>query len=1257
MAIDCPELPLSVARYYNSQNRHAGPLGGQWMHSMEMELVRTNLVEHGYANAYSVMHVGGSERLWFKDNGTNSFASPFASTWTLAATTSGAYVARSPEAFLYLFDSNGVIQRVTGPASNSLTFAYSNSYPTQLLVSVTHDNQKALSFEYATNRLVWVRTDFTNLSLRYDYNAAGQLTGAVIFNGEQVTTTRYWYAATTSSWNGLTQIVNAVGHRFSYGYETNSGGPIGPRGTSMWADSNYYAHTVSYSTGQTSTATITYDRGDTNQVWSYEYSPGLQRVKSIWGPVTNEGRIFTLDGLGFKRGECLTNSVSGLYLSTLYTLDVRDNVNGMATGYGVQPTNWWGFTWDTNYTVMTSSLDPEGHRVEWEYTNGLVSIARVYPVTNQPVDIFFSYTANGLLTAITNANGNWVRYGYDGSGNPTSIVPRAGPSKSLAWDELGHLQQIDLPSGEYTTNNPPQMVPRSILYDRDALGRVLAIGWPDETTETFSYDAIGNMTNHVDAMGRTNSFTWLPTRKLAAKTRGSGSETVTNRYDYDQQLNTLAIRDEEGRAVESYLLDLKDRPVKVTNVESQEMTIAWALANMPQSMVRFDGTTNQYAYDQAGLLSGIVFPDQAISFKYYMNGLVMTASNQWGVISNAYDGANRLVSVAQPAPNGSIDYAYYPAGQISNVVSVAGINRYVLDEADRLATLIATRQGVATQAFEYAYNDINGRVSNMTYPNGVSCSYSYDVMDRVQSIVWRGASNQVLRSLQYGRNPIGMITNISRESGESSAYVYDSLDRLVEERKVQAGGVFASRFLLGYDRVGNRTNKTVYSGTSNLVAQVDYVRGLGNRLSSWSLAGTNRLGLIDVSGVSTEIIGTNDVYGQSWVSNRYVVRPAVAGSNYWVRDFAVGAGTQQVVAIIRDRAGNPGFATNTVIMALVTNGTYQYNPAGCVTNIRYAGTDATNSIDLNWDGHYQLTEVRNSTNVVERFGYDANGRMLWRWDGTETNWMVYNAFHIVAEVSDAGALRKSYIYGPGWDNILSMTTYGTSTNTYYYLKDHLGSVLAITDDSGAVIESYAYDAWGRVSVYGPTGEQIAASAIGNRYCWQGREYSWASGLYYFRARWYDPVTGRWLSNDPIGITGGQNQYVFCGNCPTMCRDPLGLCPKYRTYGANVVDLLINGDMTLTITYSGVAGKGIEGQLIPLDKPFTSSGVNVGIGPTITISSGQPIIGTTYSISVGSISVTLTQDETNGDIVSISVGYVWGFPIGLSWGDSGQFIPP
>ena len=95
-----------------------------------------------------------------------------------------------------------------------------------------------------------------------------------------------------------------------------------------------------------------------------------------------------------------------------------------------------------------------------------------------------------------------------------------------------------------------------------------------------------------------------------------------------------------------------------------------------------------------------------------------------------------------------------------------------------------------------------------------------------------------------------------------------------------------------------------------------------------------------------------------------------------------------------------------------------------------------------------------------------------------------------------------------------------------------GRGLALVNSSGQVVESYKFDAWERVlAVYDQNNMPLRESAFGNRFLWQGREFSWKTGLYYFRARWYEPITGRWLSNDPIGISGGLNQYVFCGNNP------------------------------------------------------------------------------------------------------------------------------
>jgi RHS repeat-associated protein len=167
-------------------------------------------------------------------------------------------------------------------------------------------------------------------------------------------------------------------------------------------------------------------------------------------------------------------------------------------------------------------------------------------------------------------------------------------------------------------------------------------------------------------------------------------------------------------------------------------------------------------------------------------------------------------------------------------------------------------------------------------------------------------------------------------------------------------------------------------------------------------------------------------------------------------------------------------------------------------------------------------------------------------------------------------------------------------------------VHALVDAAGSVVERYEYDAWGRVlGVFDGAGNALAATAIGNRYLWQGREYSWKTGLYCFRARWYDPITGRWLSNDPIGINGGLNQYVFCANNPVNCGDPNGRNPVALLAGlVGAVGGAVGaaaGTMTENILqnnplWQGVGGSALDG---------AAGGLAAGF---VTVATGSPLVG-------------------------------------------------
>ncbi len=175
--------------------------------------------------------------------------------------------------------------------------------------------------------------------------------------------------------------------------------------------------------------------------------------------------------------------------------------------------------------------------------------------------------------------------------------------------------------------------------------------------------------------------------------------------------------------------------------------------------------------------------------------------------------------------------------------------------------------------------------------------------------------------------------------------------------------------------------------------------------------------------------------------------------------------TYRIVAAIRDRAGNMGFATNDYWVGESAGGsqdfaTYEYDAAGCLTNL--------NVIVLEWDERYRLKRfvVPPSGGSVE-YEYDVLGRRVSRTgippEGGTTNveHYVYNGNQVVADLDGSGSVLRTYVWGAGIDNLLCFTDHTTS-NTYYAIKDHQNTVIAFVDETGAVVESYEYTAYGEI---------------------------------------------------------------------------------------------------------------------------------------------------------------------------------------------------
>jgi RHS repeat-associated protein len=1043
--IPAPGIPLSFARHYHSRGAldSGSSVGAGWRHTYDLYLdPRTNATYKGIQGDWMVLSTPDGQRHWFRgDNG--AWLSPPDNNLRLTRTGS-TFRVEAPGGILRDFNTNGILQSITDAFGNTLSLSYAGTWPSQTLSRVEHTNGQFLDLSSSAGRITTIATPSTNLAVSFNYNASGLLTNAV----RHISGTHAAFAYHYDPVHGvLTQRVNAVGHRFDYGYDVDA--PGGPRGISMQLEGQYYAHTLDYTNQGPNRTEVTYDRDGQPQAFVYAHDATRKTISAIYGPNSMDyGTLLARDDNMNVTGETLFDNILGEYLVTGREFDSRNNVIAQSIGYNQAPsTQCWQYAWHEDWNLPVRITDPSGVSVDWEYVNALPTVSRISAPGGTDIVTTFGYMTNGLLATITNANGHSITFAYDTWGFPASVTPQAGPAVSFTADRLGWVTNIAMPglSG-----------PRNTRLGVNALGWVTNVVYPDGLSETFTHDALGNLTNHVDRAGRATRYTYLPSRHLSGVIRQLGSGSVTNTITYDQQFGALTITDAKGRKVERYQLDIRDRVASVTNLEGQVMTFNYGVGDMVKSVTRFDGTTVSNNYDAQARLTGVSLPGATNRFTYLANDLLETASNSVGVVSNTWGFANRLMSRKSVSSVTSVvSYAYFPAGQVSNMTSIAGTIAYSLDAADRVTGIFGP-----TSSFQIAYDPYNGLMAAMTCTNtGVAVSNAYDAMDRLTNLVYRKASS-VPASFSYQYDNAGMVTQNVVKIGSTTVtnrFTYDDLDRLLTD---SISGAATSSASFKYDPVGNRTN-AVINGVTNTYA---YSNGC-DRLVSW---------------------------GRTNESKAY------------------------------------------------------YNPAGCVTALVYS---ATNKLWLTWDSGYRLTAVSTGTAaaaVVEKNGYDALGRRAWSHglDGTVTNFFVYSGADVIADVDRTGGLRRAYLHGPGIDNILAMTVYtGATARTYYYLKDMQGTVHGLTDSTGTnIVERYVYDAWGRVlGVYNSAGTKIAQTAIGNRFLWQGREYSWKTGLYYFRARWYDPATGRWLSNDPIGISGGLNQYVAFRSCPTMFRDPSGLC--------------------------------------------------------------------------------------------------------------------
>ena len=626
-------------------------------------------------------------------------------------------------------------------------------------------------------------------------------------------------------------------------------------------------------------------------------------------------------------------------------------------------------------------------------------------------------------------------------------------------------------------------------------------------TTTYSYDTVGNRTGVTDPMGRTTTTAYDTMNRVVSVT-DAGSRITQYSYDLAGQLTQQT--SPAGRAT-TYTYDNGGQLTSVANALAQTESYEYDNLGRQTRVIDPRGNSTYYGYDAAGQLTSVTDAlSGVVSFSYDAGGRLTGLTNANGksttfthdvlgnvltrtdplnrTHTNSYDQYGRLATQTD-ARSSSVSYAYDQLDRVTTVTHSSGANSYSYDAAGRLASVtdptgttsysydalsritgITTPQGVVN----YSYNDANQRTA-MTLPGSRPISYNYDAGGRLTSI-----TDWVSGIINYSFDADGRLTGLSRSNGVNSTYNYDGAGRLTN---------------ISHDGSGGNLLFTNYTLDQNAGAP-------WARTAVTSNAGTESY--------------TLDVPGAPWARLTQASYP-----------------NGDTVAYSYDANGNR--------LLQVTNGvttTYSYDDAGQLLsdgattytydangNLTNAGSD---TFTWDWAGAPGARLTAASVGGISAsYSYDAfDIRVSGTVSGTASNYL-WDRLAPYPTLVDDGVY--GYIHGAG-----PQAQIDGGGNRHYLLSDALASIRGVTDGSGALVGTTAYDAFGGIR---------SQSGLVSAFGYSGEQYTPATGLLHLRARDLNPALGRLLSVDTVqpNAPGSQgfNAYAYVANNPTTWVDPSG----------------------------------------------------------------------------------------------------------------------
>ena len=878
----------------------------------------------------------------------------------------------------------------------------------------------------------------------------------------------------------LTQVTDTVGRAILFNYfpDGHLSGVSGPQSLSIAYTYDVNGHLA---TSQDDRGFVTHYTYDSNGRLATIVDPNSHTlVTNIYGP---DGRVSEqIDARGHH---------------TLFAWDAPTETSTMTDARGGQ--------WVDKYAggVLVSQRDPLGNLIQHGFDANL-NASSVIDARGYEIDSI--YDAAGNLTSRLYSNPIFAveRYTYNSTNDVLSSQDRNGNVTTRTYDAAGNLKTVTGPApvSPVTTYN----------YDPAGTGLVFSVVDPRNKSTTFGYDAQANRTSVQTPLGFRSTMTYDGAGRMLTRVDprgnviGADPAQYTTTFTYDGGGNVLTVTD----------------PLLHTT------TTTYDPAGNRLTVKDANNHTTTYGYDEANNLTSVQDPRLKTTTYAYdlVNNLVTKTDPNTHSTTFAYDLAHRKTSETRPL--GRVwTYAYDPNGNLTQVVDAIGNSTPTVGDGTTTRTydsynrLTGIGYSDGTQAVTYAY-DNNGNRTQMT--DGVTTTYTYDTLNRMTRIV-RGTISQTDYTYDAGGNVLTRTTTpgpavtytfdddgrmATMTSGAATTYGYDAAANNISTTLASSNGYVETRT---YDRAGRLTEVKNQKATTVLSRSTYVLDPVGNQSTITTTTGTKTLSYdaddrLTQACYTTACTGSDNFrrYTYDDVGNR-LTEVTAAGTTTSTYDAADELGSST----------GPGGATYAFDLdgrqTAAGTRTFTYDLAGRMKTTTLSGTTTTYTYD--GDGNRVKAATGTQASAITQFVWDPN-RLLPQ---------------VVRELDGNGAAIREYTYG------LRVTSMNVGTSSFYFHVDGIGSVLNLTSSTGATQWTYDYHSFGVAR----TTTKNVNKAPDNNLRFDG-QYLDPTGLYYLRARQYDPATGRFLGRDPA--PDGINQpylspYVYARNGPTRFTDPSG----------------------------------------------------------------------------------------------------------------------